>query len=133
MGVAFVSYFTWITLAIPVIATTLHRTFLPQPSRYKVEAELGLSLVLVFALRPWIERLPIQIRVAAALIGLSFAAEQVVGHRKFAKNVLASVDTASSIEYRVARWACREYAAARACGYRDRWRNGSIRGPTVSR
>ena len=59
-------------------------------------------MVLVFALRPWIERLPIQIRVAAALIGLSFAAEQVVGHRKFAKNVLASVDTASSIEYRVA-------------------------------
>ncbi len=119
-GVAFISYFTWITLAIPAIASTLHRTFLPQPSRYKIEAELGLSMVVVFALRPWLERLPVQIRVGLALIALSLAAEQVVAHRKFAKNVLASVETTSSIEYRVAKWTTDNMAGARI------WLPGSL-------
>jgi hypothetical protein len=102
--VAFLAYFTWITVAIPLVSSTLQRTFLPQPARYKVEAELGLSLLVVFALRPLLERLPAQARVGLALIGLSFAAEQVVNHRKFAKNILASAQPSSSIEYRVAKW-----------------------------
>ena len=118
--VAFVAYFAWITVAIPLIANAMHRTFLPQPARYKVEAELGLSLVVVFALRPLFERLPVQIKVGLALVGLAFAAEQVIDHRKFAKNILAPVETSSTIEYRVAKWADGNLAGTRI------WLPGSL-------
>ena len=118
--VAFLAYFTWITLMIPIISETLHRTFLPQSGRYKVEAELGLSLLVVFALRPFVDRLPTAVRVALALVGLSLAAEQVVNHRKFAKNVLASVEASSSIEYRVAKWAAENLGGGRI------WLPGSL-------
>jgi hypothetical protein len=117
---AFFSYFTWITLAIPFIAGNLQRTFLPQPARYKVEAELGLSLLAVFALRPLLERLPAQARVGLALIGVSLAAEQVINHRKFAKNILAPAQAASSIEYRVAKWTAENMPDARV------WLPGSL-------
>jgi hypothetical protein len=118
--VRFLGLFTWITLSIPFIATYLNRSFLPQSVRYKMEAEMGLSLLAVFLLRPLIERLPVMLRIGLALVGISLAAEQVVSHRKFAKNIMKPTPAAASIEYRTARWVAEHVPHARV------WLPGSL-------
>ena len=57
--VRFVALFTWTMVAIPMISTYLGRTFLPQPGRYKMEAEFGLCLLGAFAVAPLIQRWPV--------------------------------------------------------------------------
>jgi hypothetical protein len=109
----FASYFAWITFAIPAIYIFLGRSFLPQSGRYKVEAEIGLALVVVFGIRALIDRAPVALRVALALLSVSLAAEQVVNHRKFAKTNLRSISAETSIEYRAAAWAMRNLPGAR--------------------
>jgi hypothetical protein len=102
--VRFVALFTWTMVAIPLISMYLGRTFLPQPGRYKMEAEFGLCLLAAFAVAPVIQRWPVPIRVSLALVGLSLAAEQAVNHRRFEKNITRPVKPASNIEYKVAQW-----------------------------
>jgi hypothetical protein len=100
----FAGFFTWITLAIPLISAYLGMAFLPQAARYKVEAEAGLAVVIVFCLRAIIDRMPVGVRIALALVGIGLAAQQVVSHRRFAKAILRPADPSSTIEYKVARW-----------------------------
>ena len=118
--VRFVSLLAWITVAIPLISTHLGRTFLPQPGRYKIEAEFFLCLFAVFAIKPLLQRWPVAIRSAIAITALGLAAEQVVSHRRFAKDVLRSADPAASIEYRVAGWTAQNLPNARV------WYPGSL-------
>ena len=63
----------------------LHRHFLPQPHRYKFEMEMALCLVIVFAVRRGMARVPVTIRRAALLVLLTLAAEQVANHRRLEK------------------------------------------------
>jgi hypothetical protein len=102
--VRFVALFTWIMVAIPLIAAYLGRTFLPQSSRYKMEAEFGLCLLVAFALAPLIGRWPVPVRIAVGLLALSAAGEQIANHRRFAKNITMPAKVDSTIEYKVARW-----------------------------
>lgn len=129
----FVALLTWIMLAIPLISVHLGRTFLPQSVRYKMEAELGLCLLLAYALRSGIERWPMSIRVSLALLGLSIAAEQVVSHRKFAKTILKPVDPAVNIEYKAARWAAENLPGARVWypGALGQWLNACSESPQM--
>ena len=108
----FAVQFAWVMSMIPLLYYKFGRHFIPQPGRYKVEAELALAVVCVFAVKPLVERLPKSVRVALALLALSLAAEQVVSHRKYAKTVIRSVDITPTIEYRTALFAGKELRVA---------------------
>jgi hypothetical protein len=69
-----------------------------------MEAEFGLCLLAVFAVAPLLQRWPLSVRIALAVVGLSLAGEQVANHRRFAKNITRPVKPASNVEYKVARW-----------------------------
>ncbi len=90
---------------VPVLAQYTGVHFLPQPGRYKIEMEAALVWAAVFALRSWIERVPWRARLALLIPLLVIAERQVVSHRRYAKLLTRSVDVASSIEYRTAKWA----------------------------
>ncbi len=101
----FFALLAYLTCSLPIVATYLHRHFLPQPNRYKFEAEMAISVVLVFGLRGWMEKLPSSVRKALVLLLLALAAEQVVSHRKFEKAILYPRDITRTVEYRAAMWA----------------------------
>src|SRR5579864_1231138 len=89
--------------AIPVLDQwDLH--FLPQAGRYKVEMEMWLVLLAVFAGGVLLDRAPKAARVVLALLLLWPAAAQVKSHRRFAKEIIRSSDVRETIEYQVAGW-----------------------------
>ena len=96
----FLAYFAYLTASVPILAQYLHRQFLPQPVRYKAEMEMALALLLVFGLRPWLQRVRFPLKVALGFLLLALAAEQIVSHRHYAKAILAPRDVTQSIEYR---------------------------------
>jgi hypothetical protein len=98
----FFAYFAYLTASIPVIAAYLHRQFLPQPDRYKVEIELALAIFLVFGLRPWFERATLPLKAALIFLLLALAGEQIASHRHFARAIHAPKDVTKTIEYRTA-------------------------------
>ena len=101
----FFALFAWLTGSVPVMSTYLNRQFLPQPGRYKVEMELSLSLLAIFAARPAFARIPRPLRACLIFLLVALGAEQIVSQRKFAKAVLAPADAAQTIEYRASIWA----------------------------
>ena len=78
--------------------------FLPQPGRYKIEAELAIIWIAVFALRPVIERAPRWIRMAVVFPLLFVAGRQTLSFDRFADGFIHPVDVQQSIEYRSAKW-----------------------------
>jgi len=109
----FFALFAYLTASVPMVAEFLNRQFLPQPTRYKLEMELALVMFAVFALRPWVEKMPRSIRVGLVLVVLGFAGEQITNDRRFAKNVLAPANLAGSIESRASVWAERNLPGVR--------------------
>ncbi len=91
-------------LLIPFLDRYANLRFLPQPGRYKFEADLALIWIVVFSLRPLIERIPWRARVLLLLPLVYFADRQIVGYRRYAKQLLRSVDTTQSVEYQTAKW-----------------------------
>lgn len=67
--------------------------------------ELALALLLVFTARAWLAYVPRTIKVALLFLFIALAGEQVVTHRRFAKDVLFPADVTHTIEYRASRWA----------------------------
>jgi hypothetical protein len=100
----FFALFAWLTSSIPIIYDHLHRAFLPQPGRYKVEMEFSLALLIAFAVRPLFARIPRPVKVCLVFLLLALAGEQVSAVRKFAKAVLAPIDITQTIEYRTSIW-----------------------------
>jgi hypothetical protein len=107
--IQFFALFAWLTSSIPLIQLVLHRHFLPQPNRYKLEMEMALCLAAAFSLRPWIGRLTPSVRRALLLVALALAAEQTVDHRKLEKKFTVSRDVTGTVEYRAAAWARKTY------------------------
>ncbi|MDZ4802469.1 MAG: hypothetical protein SGI92_30290 [Bryobacteraceae bacterium] len=100
----------WILLfACPLILTPVlfqHQKlwFIPQPGRYKMEAEFVIALLIGLALHAIYRRAPVWFSVALTLPVAWVLANQVVPHRRFAKAVLKPVPAETSIEARSARW-----------------------------
>lgn len=116
----FLGYLAWMMTSIPVMARHLGRSFVPQPMRYTVEAELALALAGVFLARAVAGRWPVWVRAGCALALVGIGAEQVVSHCQFAKRVTTPAAPESTIEYRVARWAGEHVAGGRI------WLPGSL-------
>jgi hypothetical protein len=102
--IRFIALLAWVMSMIPFLYYKFGRSFIPQPGRYKVEAEFALAILFVFATKPFVERLPISIRTGLAFFGIALAAEQVVSHRKFAKTNIRAIDVTQKIEFRTAKW-----------------------------
>jgi hypothetical protein len=109
----FFALFAYLTSSVPVIAAHLHRQFLPQPGRYKLEMELALALVMAFGLRSVFEKAWPTLTVALLLLFFALAGEQIVSHRQFGRNILQPADVTQTIEYRTAAWASRNLPGVR--------------------
>jgi hypothetical protein len=101
----FFTVFAWVAISIPLGQALMHNHFLPQPNRYKFEAELALCLLITFAARSWWDRVPTGVRRAAAVLLLSLGAQQVVEFRKAEKKFTFPRGVTDTVEYRVANWA----------------------------
>jgi hypothetical protein len=101
----FFALFAYLTSSVPVIAAYLHRQFLPQPGRYKMEMDLAIALTLAFGVRSVVAKAPRALKAGLIFLALALAGEQIVSHRQFAKNILQAADLTQSIEYRTAAWA----------------------------
>ena len=109
----FFALFGYLTSSVPVIGAYLHRQFLPQPGRYKLEMELALALVVAFGLRSVFEKAWPALKVALLLLFFALAGEQIVSHRQFARNILQPADVTQTIEYRTAAWASQNLPGVR--------------------
>jgi len=105
--------FAYLTAAIPILAMGLNRSFLPQPRRYRLEAEMALVLAIVFGLRPLLEKIPRVVKAGIAVAALALAIEQVDTDRLYAKVLLKPPDIESTIEYRASLWADRNLPGVR--------------------
>ena len=101
----FFALFAYLTCSIPVIAAYLHRQFLPQPGRYKLEMEMAIALLIVFGLRSIVGKAPSALKAGLLFLFLALAGEQIVSHRQYAKNILQPADLTQTTEYRTADWA----------------------------
>jgi hypothetical protein len=101
----FFTLFAYVTASVPVIALYLNRHFLPQPARYKFEAEMALALLAVFWARVWLKRTPLPVKAALLFVFLALAGEQIESYRKYAKDTLRAGDLENTIEYRASTWA----------------------------
>ena len=130
----FLIVFAYLVCTPPILHRWLGRQFLPQPARYKLEMEFALALLLVFLCRIWIEKLPPRVRRALVLLVLAFAAEQVAGHRRFAKDMLRQADPTRSIEYRASTWVARNLPEVRVMlpGTIAQWANAFTAVPQLS-
>jgi hypothetical protein len=109
----FFALFAYLTSSVPLIAAYLHRQFLPQPGRYKLEMELAIALILVFGLRALLEKVPPTLKLGLLFVFLALAGEQIASHRQYAKNILHPADLTQTIEYRTAAWASQNLPGVR--------------------
>lgn len=100
----FVFLFAWIATAIPALFQYGDRFFIPQPGRYKVEAEMGLILAGALALQFLLDRTPKWLRLAVALVALALATQIVIRHRRYEKELVRDRDPRETLEYQVAAW-----------------------------
>jgi hypothetical protein len=124
----------WLGFAIPAMEWKWHVHFIPQPLRYKVELELTLVLLLVFAGAFFIDRLPRAARAVLALVLLGPVTLHVISHRRFGENVLQSADVTKTIEYQVAMWVESNLPGERvfAPGSIAQWLNAFTRVPQLT-
>jgi len=121
----FIILFTFVAGSVPVIATIAHWRFMPQPTRYKLELEFALPLLLVFGARIWLDRTPRLVR-AVLSIGLGALGIWQIGRfQDFAQNVLRPASPTTTIEYRVSRWIDENLHGVRVMlpGSIDKWAN----------
>jgi hypothetical protein len=102
--IRFFLLFAYLTFIIPFVYQKWGYHFFPQASRYLVELELGLTLLVVFGMALVVDRLPKVLRVVLAMACLYPAYLQTREHRIYAKNDAKSVDITKYIEYKTAKW-----------------------------
>ena len=123
--VQFFALLTYLFSAIVVIAEYMHREFLPQPTRYKLEMELALDLLIVFALKPLIDRFPKSVRFGLLAIVLAFGGEQVTSDAAFGRAIMQPADLSRTIEWRASTWAAAKLPGVRVAlpGSISQWAN----------
>jgi hypothetical protein len=103
-GMRWLLLFGSIVLLIPLLDFYARLHFLPQAGRYKVEADLAIIWLAVFALMPVIERFPRWVRVGLILVLGVMALNQTIAYRRYTRALIQQVVNAQSIEYRVSKW-----------------------------
>ncbi len=96
--------FAFLTSSIPAVSDYLHRQFLPQTIRYKMEMEMAIALVVAFAGWKYLAKTPVLIQRGALVLLILVSARQVVHQRRAAKELLRSREVTKTIEYRTSMW-----------------------------
>lgn len=81
--------FSWFTIAV-----------VPQPDRYLLEFDLGLTLAIAMSLA----LLPVRVAKLAAALLLLFSVEQLYRGHRYARGLVKPVEISTTIESRIARW-----------------------------
>ncbi|HLX46380.1 MAG TPA: hypothetical protein VKR43_23195 [Bryobacteraceae bacterium] len=113
-------------MAAPVLPAYWWKIYiLPQPDRYQLEFELALSMLIVFAFKPVIDRVPRPARIGLAAIAILLAMIPAKSDRRFARYLLSPVKIDQTIEYQTAVWCDRNLNGRRvfASGSTQFWLN----------
>ncbi len=106
-------YFALVTGSIALSWEYLRVVFVPQPHRYHIEMEWGLSIVLPFALAPLLRRIPRPALAAVIALCVVGAIPFAKAARRYARYILDPVDITTRVEYKFARWADANLGGAR--------------------
>lgn len=104
---AFLQFGMLFSLVMGAIALTGHWFgiyLLPQPERYHLEMDMGISLVVGFAAWTLASRWPRMVRIIGVAAAIIFAIIQVDHHKYFARKWVEPLDIRTTIEYQTARW-----------------------------
>jgi len=96
MLILFTALMSWISLSYSWFIVAL----VPQPERYLLEMDLGLTLLAVMLIPP----LPKRFAQASVVVLFLFSAEQIYRGHRYARGLISPVDITTTVEYRVARW-----------------------------
>lgn len=96
--------FGTIVLLIPTLDYYAGLHFVPQASRYKIEADLAIIWVVVFSVSWVVDRFSMSVRLLLVVTLVVLGSTQIVRYRRYAKVLLRDVNTPESIEYRAAEW-----------------------------
>ena len=109
----------------PVLATWMNRQILPQPQRFRIEMDAAIALLMLFGLRPLLDRLPRSAKAAIGLLVAALAVPQMIHIRRLAKDALYPADVTRTMEYRTAQRIAREFPDARVllAGSMAHWAN----------
>jgi hypothetical protein len=100
----FLALFALVASSIPLLDAYLNLHFIPQPSRYTAEMELGIAMV-VFSVCTWMwARLPRKIALALVALFICIVVEHIAPFLRFTQEATQAVDITVTIEYRIARW-----------------------------
>jgi hypothetical protein len=123
-----------IVLLIPALDYYAGLHFLPQATRYKIEADLAIVWLVVFSLVSIVERMPAVLRISLAVVLVVLAGTQIIRYRRYSKALLRPVETSASIEYRTARWLAEQRPAQRAMlgGSIGQWADAFAEVPQLS-
>jgi hypothetical protein len=94
-----------LVITVPMLAQFGGLHFLPQPVRYRIEADAAIVWIAVFGLSYAMERIPRAIRLAALAPLLFLAGRQAIAFHELVSQYVAPVEVKQSTEYRSARWA----------------------------
>jgi hypothetical protein len=100
----FASIFTFLVAALVLPPFWWKLYIVPQADRYQLELELGLALLVIFALKPLLDRAPRHVPTALAIAALLLAVKPAKSNRRFARYLAAPVKIAETIEYKTAIW-----------------------------
>ncbi len=103
-GARWLLLFGSIVILIPLLARLTGWHFVPQPVRYKVEADLAFVWLAVFGLAPVIAKMPTTARIALLTALTLVAGRQMLAFRREERQLLAPADAKGSIQFRTARW-----------------------------
>ena len=134
LPVRFSAIFT-LLMAAPVLPAYWWKIYiLPQPDRYQLEFELGLSILVVFACKPILDRMPGPLRIGIAATALVLAIIPAKSDRRFARYLLSPINIDQTIEYKTALWCDQNLGGRRifASGSTQFWLNAFSDTPEVT-
>jgi hypothetical protein len=131
--VQFGCYLSLLTTTLVLTEEWLHVYIVPQPLRYHLEMELGITLVLAFGVGPALYRAAGKHRAWLTALLILAAAEQFRNYRHHAHVTLRPADITKSVEFEVADWLQRNLPNQRifATGSTQFWLNLFADNPQV--
>lgn len=88
--------------SIPLVWFFGGRSFVPQPGRYRFEMDLAWALPLALTCRFFLRKMPRSVMACVIALLVSLGAEQVVNHRRYAKQVFFPADIRQTLDYKEA-------------------------------
>jgi hypothetical protein len=95
--------FAYVFFEIVALFAIANVAVLPQPHRYALEMEMGLSLVVAFSLRGLAPRLPVVLKGVFIVVMAAAVFHQTVSYRRYAETLTQEVDVTQTSDYKVAR------------------------------